>query len=203
MTYDPKIHHRQSIRYKGYDYSSPGVYFTTICSQNKSCLFGSVVATPCNCSSSEVSKNIRTETGLCRICGNAEMRLNNAGIMVKDVWNKIPLFYKGFSIDNFVIMPNHIHGILIIEESQSAGGGQAQGPAPTLTVSDVIMRFKTLTTKMYIDGVKKHQWKPFEGRLWQRGFFEHIIRNEKELLKIRDYISFNPMKWESDNLYKQ
>ncbi|MEA2108657.1 MAG: transposase, partial [Pseudomonadota bacterium] len=88
MKYDPETHYRRSIRLRGYDYSQPGVYFVTICTQSRKCLFGGIVA--------------------------AEMVLNDAGRMVETVWNEIPGYYPGIYTDTFQIMPNHIHGIIVI-----------------------------------------------------------------------------------------
>ncbi|HPN32919.1 MAG TPA: hypothetical protein PK843_00255 [bacterium] len=88
MTYDPNKHHRRSIRLKGYDYSQAGAYFVTICTQNRQCLFGDVT--------------------------DGEMRLNAAGQMVQSVWDELPLFYPGVDIDEFVVLPNHVHGIVIL-----------------------------------------------------------------------------------------
>jgi len=181
MRYNPYIHHRHSIRLKGYDYSRAGVYFVTICTQNRRCLFGHVV--------------------------DWEMVLNDAGRMVETVCGKMPAHYPGIDTDLFQIMPNHIHGIIIVGAGLRAcpddyqpgdKNGQPQGVAPTLSLSDVVHRFKTLTTKRYTDGVKQHGWPPFPGRLWQRNYFEHIVRNEDELNRIREYITNNPMKWELD-----
>lgn len=187
MTYDTIIHHhRRSIRLQGYDYSWAGAYFITICTQNRECLFGDIV--------------------------DREMVLNDAGNMNQTVWDEIPFHYPGINIDEFVVMPNHIHGIIIIVGATPRGCpvvfgqeiGQAQGPAPTVTVTlslgDVVHRFKTMTTKRYADGVKQLGWQPFPGRLWQRNYWEHIIRNEMEMNRIREYIHNNPTHWESDRL---
>ena len=76
--------------------------------------------------------------------------------------------------------------------------GQPQGVAPTLSLPDVVHRLKTLTTKRYSDGVKQHDWPPFPGKLWQRNYYEHIIRNENELNRIREYVVNNPLQWELD-----
>jgi hypothetical protein len=76
--------------------------------------------------------------------------------------------------------------------------GQAQGPAPTLSAPDVVHRFKTLTTKRYADGVKQSGWPTFSGRLWQRNYYEHIIRNDESLNRIREYIVNNPAQWALD-----
>ncbi len=210
MTHGQAKHHRRSIRLQGYDYSQPGSYFVTICTQNHECLFGDIV--------------------------EGEMVLNDAGQMVQAVWDALPRHYPGIGIDMFVIMPNHIHGIITIQPpdtepppptvgagpcacpadvparpaNASATGhpspptGQPQGVAPTKTMAlaEVVHRFKTLTTKRYADGVKHHGWKPFPGRLWQRNYWEHVVRNERELHRIREYISTNPAKWELDRLYR-
>jgi putative transposase len=218
MTYNPDIHHRRSIRLQGYDYTSAGAYFITICIQNRECLFGNIIvgATPRACT---------------------EMVLNQAGNMIQTVWDEIPIHYPGIEIDEFVFMPNHIHGIIVIgavgatpcgcpvlssrgcpdpgtgasgeNDGQAWGPGQAQGPAPTmntgaLALGDIVHRFKTMTTKRYADGVKQSGWQSFAGKLWQRNYWEHIIRNEMELNRIREYINDNPTQWESDplNLHK-
>ncbi|MBN1595135.1 transposase [candidate division FCPU426 bacterium] len=194
MKYSPQIHQRRSIRLKGYDYSKAGAYVVTICTQNRECLFGNI------------------EEG--------EMRLNDAGQMVQKVWDEIPVYYGSINIDEFVIMPNHIHGIIKIDgadphknivgagpcacpiESKKTREGQPQGVAPTdLSLPDVVHRFKTMTTKKYTDGVKQHDWPSFSGRLWQRNYWEHIIRDEPELNRVREYITNNPGKWELDNLF--
>jgi putative transposase len=94
------------------------------------------------------------------------------------------------------------------ENGQAQGdqeGGQARGPAPTgntgaLSLGDIVHRFKTMTTKRYVDGVKQSGWRSFAGRLWQRNYWEHVIRNEMELNRIREYIRDNPAQWEDDHL---
>ena len=204
MPYNSEIHHRHSIRLPKYDYSNSGAYFITICAQNRECLFGKIVA------------------------GN--MILNEAGKMIQSVWNEMPQFYYGIEIDAFQIMPNHIHGIIIIKNKfklfVGAGPracpninsgpracpigqpqnitGQPQGVAPTgtaMSLCDVVHRFKTLTTKKYIDSVKNNYWPPFYNKLWQRNYYEHIIRNEKSLNYIQEYILNNPYNWEQDKLF--
>ena len=200
IPYDPAQHHRRSVRLQGYNYAQPGTYFVTICTQNHAYLFGDVA--------------------------DDEMVLSGAGQMVRGVWDELPLYYPGIETDVFIVMPNHIHGIVIIQPSnvvpsspvgagpracpplrtpreQPPPTGQPQGVAPTTSMSlpDVVHRFKTLTTKRYTDGVKHNGWQPFPGRLWQRNYWEHIVRNERELHHIREYIVNNPAKWESDRLY--
>ncbi len=165
MKYDPAVYHRRSIRLSGYDYSKPGMYFITICTQHRKCLFGTI--------------------------SDGKCRLNDAGGMVETVWNEIPFYYPGINIDEFVAMPNHIHGIVVI----SAVTG--------MSLPDVVHRFKTMTTKKYADGVKQSNWPPFPGKLWQRNYWEHIIRDELDLNHIRDYIRNNPARWESDKLFRK
>ena len=116
-------------------------------------------------------------------------------MMIKTLWNEIPIHYNKFNINKSIVMPNHIHGIIQIKE------GQPQGGAPTvstLSLSDIVHRFKTLTTKLYIDGVNNNDWLQYNKKLWQRNYYEHIIRNDYELNKIKEYIINNPLKWESD-----
>jgi putative transposase len=172
MIDNDNIHRRRSIRLPGYDYSQPGAYFITICTQNREYLFGNIVvgAGP-------------------RACPEP----NDAGTMIQTVWYEIPIHYHGIEIDEFIVMPNHIHGIIVIRQAQ--GDGRPQGIAPTggpLSLPDVVHRFKTMTTKCYAVGVKQHGWPPFPGRLWQRNYWEHIVRNEIELNRIREYIRYNP-----------
>jgi putative transposase len=173
----------------GYDYSAKGTYFVTICAQDRACLF--------------------------RELTDAEMRLNPAGRMVQETWDELPSHYAGISVDAFVVMPNHIHGIIVLvghhaETTVGAGpcacpvnagtqnDGQPQGVAPTLSLPAVVHRFKTLTTRRYVDGVRRYGWPAFRRRLWQRNYHEHIVRNESSLNRMRDYIANNPQQWESD-----
>jgi REP element-mobilizing transposase RayT len=149
------------------------------------------------------------------------MRLNDAGKMIQAVWDEIPAYYPGIDIDAFIVMPNHIHGIVVIVGAARCGRpdttaprgrsdeGHPQGGAPTavtpagvgLSFPDVVHRFKTMTTKRYADGVKQNGWPPFPGKLWQRNYWEHIVRNEPELNRIREYVHNNPAQWELDKLF--
>ena len=185
MKYDPEIHHRRSIRLKNYDYSREGFYFITIVSHNREYLFGEIV--------------------------NDEMVLNDAGMMIEQIWKEIPVYYKGFNIHQFTVMPNHIHGIIEIvgagpcacpglgkrREIALTENGQPQGVAPT-GLGDIVHRYKTLTTKRYIDGVRNKNWQRFNQKLWQRNYWEHIIRNDNEHQRIAEYILDNPKRWSLD-----
>ncbi len=143
MTYHPDIHHRRSMRLQGYDYSRAGAYFVTLCTQNRECLFGEIE--------------------------NGKMVLNDAGRMVQIVHDEMEPNYPGVKTDDFIVMPNHIHGIIILvgagpcacpETGQPRNDGQPRGVAPTLSLPDVVHRFKTMTTKRYTDGVKQSGWPP-------------------------------------------
>jgi REP element-mobilizing transposase RayT len=171
---------RRSIRLKDYDYTRPGAYFITIVVHDRKCLFGEILS--------------------------GVMQSNDAGRMVQEAWDALPNHYAGVERDACVVMPNHIHGIVFVGAGPSACAepeGQPRGVAPTENVSvvslpDVVHRFKTLTTKQYIDGVKRFAWQPFASRFWQRNYFEHVIRNEESLARIRQYIHDNPARWEFD-----
>jgi len=166
---------RQSIRLKKYDYSQSGLYFVTICAQNRECLFGDIV--------------------------DEKMIFNDVGNMIEKQWNNIPERFNVVVLDTFQIMPNHIHMIihivgatLVVAPSIRAGIKSA----PTTTLGNIIGAFKSLTAHEYIMGVKNNGWKSFDKRLWQRNYYEHIIRNESDLNKIREYIKNNPLFWLKD-----
>ncbi len=159
MIFDPKIHHRRSIRLKGYDYSLPGAYFVTICTQNKICLFGNV--------------------------NNEEMALNDFGRIVQMVWDELPVHYQFIKLDTFIIMPNHVHGIIGLV-------GAGLKPAPT-GLPEIVRGFKTFSAR-YINKTRNTPGIS----LWQRNYYEHIIRNPEELNRIREYIVNNPLKWHLD-----
>ena len=178
--------HRRSIRLNAYDYRQLGAYFITIVTQNRRCLFGDVV--------------------------DGKMRLNDAGHMVLAVWEGLSSNYPGVETDHFVAMPNHVHGVIVLvgvgPGTSADSGGQPQGVPKTgssaaivtrpLSLSDVINRFKTLTTHRYALGVNGFGWTRFNHRLWQRNYFEHVIRSEDSLQRIRQYILDNPMRWVFD-----
>lgn len=182
MLDDSNKHRRRSIRLRGYDYAQVGAYFVTVCTQNMEHLFGDV------------------------LCGTAV--LSEAGEMVQTVWEELSLNYSGIGTDAFVVMPNHIHGVVILSAPSATGQPsfdqtqESQAVTPTrMALPDVVHRFKTLTTKRYTDGVKHRGWKRFSGRLWQRNYWEHVVRDEDELGRIREYIMENPAKWECDPLH--
>ncbi len=116
------------------------------------------------------------------------MALNDAGRMVLDAWRELPMRFANLKTDEVVVMPNHIHGILWIEPP----------PNTQHTLGDIVGAFKSTTTVRYAAGVKRRAWPPFHGALWQRNYFEHIIRSEKACTPIREYITNNPAQWHED-----
>ena len=122
------------------------------------------------------------------------MQLNGAGKMVQSFWNSIPTYYVGVSLDAFQIMPNHLHGILLFNRDTLSKEDR-------LPLSAIINRFKTITTRQYIDGVRQNTWRAFDEKLWQRNYYENIIRNEEALYLAREYIINNSKNWSKDKMY--
>ena len=219
-------HRRRPLRLEGYDYSQTGVYFVTVAVQGRSCLLGGVIG--------------------------EDMHLNAAGEMACRVWQALPERFPNIDLDAFVVMPNHIHGIIgigirvgaplvgarsPIQQDQdraatraapTSGGATlddvaaaavgaplvgAQPPihqdsdraatraAPTggrVALGDVVGAYKSLVTVEYIRGVKELGWPPFDRRLWQRRYYEHVVRNENSLNHLREYVQDNPARWALD-----
>lgn len=166
--------HRRSIRLKEYDYSLPGYYFVTICMQNRECLLGDIAGD--------------------------KMQLNRSGEIAYESWIWMEKQYPYIEHDIFVLMPNHIHGIIIIDEA--GRGGSRTAPSSQIsgigfkkqkTLGRLIGVFKTVSTKS-INILRNSPG----ALVWQRNYYEHIIRNEKELYSIRQYITFNPLNWAID-----
>lgn len=178
--YDPEMHHRRSIRLQGYDYSQAGAYYITICTQKRACLFGQIV--------------------------DGEMVLNEYGEIVKTEWLKTSKIRRNITLDEFVIMPNHLHGIIIITEKNEMANivGAIHRIAPTNEIQQpprlqsgsmgaIIGQYKSIITK------RINQIRDTPGfSVWQRNYYEHIIRNENELNRIRKYILNNPANWLND-----
>ncbi|WP_397547135.1 transposase [Rhodothermus marinus] len=165
MRYRFRKPNRRSLRLKGYDYTSPGAYFVTLCTQGRLCLFGEI-----------------KEGAMC---------LNEIGHMIERWWLSIPERFEHVDIDAFVIMPNHLHGIIVLEAIIDEHFRH-------VSLASVVRWFKTKTTNEYIQGVKQKGWPPFDRRLWQRNYWEHIIRNDRSLERIRRYIVENPLRWHLD-----
>ncbi len=277
MLYNSNIHHRRSIRLKGYDYSQDGLYFITICIQDRKCLFGEITgASP----------------------AGAQMELNELGSIAYEQWQKLPERFTNIELDVFQIMPNHIHGIIVltdvgagftpapddntIADEKNAGVNPNQNntnipdhddavvnndnaianetwagvnPAPTQnntnipdhddavvnndnaivynddsiahydnsitdeiragaspaptgnskSVGDIIGAYKSLVANECLK-IFKQKWAevnpaPYMGKLWQRNYYEHIIRDEQSYQRISGYIINNPVKWKDDKFY--
>jgi len=170
MKYNPEKHHRRSVRLPKYDYSQPGGYFVTIVTKDRACLFGKIV--------------------------DGKMVLNEYGLIAKTVWNDLPNHYN-ITLDEYVIMPNHIHGIIIINDIV---GAIHESPLRMdikqrrkMMLPKIIGRFKTSSSKK-INVLRKTPGQ----HLWQRNYWEHVIRNENELNRIREYIINNPLQWAMD-----
>jgi putative transposase len=158
-------HHRRSIRLKGYDYKQVGAYFVTVVARNRACLFADIV--------------------------NGETRLNGAGRVMQSAWDDLPNHYPGVACDAFVVMPNHIHGIIVVMDTIVGAGLK---PAPTRHgLPEIIRGFKTFSARR-INDLRSTPGTP----IWQRNYYEHIIRNEEELTRIREYVANNPLQWEDD-----
>jgi putative transposase len=153
---------RPSLRLRDFDYASPGAYFVTITINERASLLGS----------------------LNRTTGGVE--LNDAGKMVERWWLKLPQKFESVTLDAHAIMPDHFHGIVLLESSDEEPRTSGV-PLPKL-----IQWFKTMTTAEYFRGVQNQSWRRVNGRVWQRGFYDHVIRTERDLLDIRTYIEGNP-----------
>ena len=186
MHYDPNIHHRRSIRLDGYDYSQEGLYFVTICTEKRDCLFGKI--------------------------SNGIMVLNEMGIIAYHEWLATPVIRKNVGLDVFVVMPNHIHGIIIIKES--GRGGELNSPnnneeegvfntprrlhSPSQTIGSIVRGYKSSVTG------KINALQNAKGIVvWQSNYWEHIIRDERSYSNISEYIINNPTNWTTDKLYIQ
>ena len=172
MKYDPEIHHRRSIRLRDYDYSQEGYYFVTVCTKNRECYFGKII--------------------------HGEMELSKIGLIAHKYWNEIPKHFDNVILDEMVIMPDHLHGIVVVNNNNNnlrcrgvaCNAPTGISPKPK-SLPTIIRSFKSAVSNLS----HKNQIPHFQ---WQRNYYEHIIRNENELNRIRQYIRNNPLK----HLYK-
>ncbi len=202
MRYDPIRHTRRSIRLKGYDYTQAGAYFVTIVTRNRECLFGEVA--------------------------DGDTRLNESGQIAAACWQDITRHFGNVALDEFVVMPNHIHGVILIADASSTVGAKhSRQPRRIQTETDIVFgigsananhgmlrpykntlpprgtktnslgailqNFKSVSTRK-VNQTRETQGAP----LWQRNYWEHIVRNEEDLDRIREYIIDNPLNWQSD-----
>ena len=157
-----ELRKRKPTRLAGYDYSRPGAYFVTICTEGRRKKLSNIVG-----------------EGLCAL---PKADLTPIGQQVADAISYMGRAYEGVSVDGFVIMPNHVHLLLLIHEAGGHGGPPLQ---------QIIGRFKSYTTHLY------------GGQLWQRSFHDHVIRSEDDLRAVREYIAHNPVRWREDELYSE
>jgi REP element-mobilizing transposase RayT len=169
---------RKNIRLKDFDYSSNASYYITISTQDRVELFGEV-------------DYVDVGAGLV----SARMNKNHAGNMIEAVYmDVISLFNDVFS-EKFIVMPNHFHCIITMDRADT------RSAPTTTTICNVVQAFKSKTTVEYIKGVKSKLYPSFNKRLWQRNYYEHIIRDEKDYLTKWNYIDINPAKWKEDEYY--
>jgi REP-associated tyrosine transposase len=161
---------RRSIRLRGYDYSQLGMYFITVCTRGRAPLLGDVT--------------------------DGKMRLNDAGEMVLAVWQELPAHYLGLEMDACVVMPNHFHGIIVLPgaeiDSGLVGAGFKPAPANRRALPEIIRGFKAFSAR------RINELHKTSGPIWQRSYYEHIIRHGESLDRIRRYIFENPAHWEFD-----
>jgi REP element-mobilizing transposase RayT len=175
--YDPDIHRRRSLRLKKYDYSQTGAYFVTICTRNRERLFGDI-----------------TEI-------NSKTEVNEFGVIVHDEWLKSADVRKEITIDAFCIMPNHFHGIVVITGSVGAYGHtplQRNNTfrSPSQNLGAMVRAFKSAVT-IQINKIRSTPSMP----IWQRNYYDHVIRDDDDLNRIREYIDNNPVNWMQDELF--
>ncbi|MGN6531982.1 MAG: transposase [Ginsengibacter sp.] len=177
LKYNPEIHHRRSIRLKGYDYSQAGLYFVTICCHDMICHFGKI------------------EDG--------EMIMNEHGKIAYQQWLQLPQRFPNFEMDVFQIMPNHMHGIIALKSTGRTACHDLRAgasPAPTGTLGDIVGAYKSLVSNECLDIYKMKN--ETMGKLWQRNYYEHIIINESSYHTISNYITNNPANWRHDKFFK-
>ena len=170
MIYDPTKHHRRSIRLKGFDYSSEGEYFVTICVQDRRCTLGEI--------------------------RDSKMHLSPIGKIALRCWLEIPKHFPNVSLDAYVIMPDHMHGILVIDAPVGVRHVEPrhnsyQHIIPQ-SISSIILQYKSSVTRLS----RRGNHSDFR---WQRNYYEHIIRSEDDLNRIRDYIGNNIIQWQYDH----
>jgi REP element-mobilizing transposase RayT len=189
MPYDPDRHHRRSIRLLDYDYAQAGAYFITICVRNRECLLGDIPG--------------------------GDLHLSAAGALVAELWDALPTRFPTIELDAFVVMPNHVHGILVIidhshesqpdvvgaglalPENQASAVSETKGnPWVAPTLGDILGAFKSISA-IACNRLLDHSGVPF----WQRNYWEHVIRDEDDLARLREYIANNPGKWIEDKYH--
>ncbi len=161
---------RKSLRLKDWDYSSTGMYYVTVCTQGRKYRLGHVV--------------------------DERVILSDEGKIVFDCWNNIPIHFDYVRIHEFVIMPNHMHGIIEIVDTPKNVGARHASPLLRKPLGTIVGSFKSAVTK-HINETRNSPGHP----VWQRSFHDHIIRNDEDLIRITKYIRENPAKWQYDEYF--
>jgi len=183
MTYNANSHDRRSIRLPYYDYAQAGAYFVTVCTESHACWFGCVA--------------------------DGQMRLNRLGEIADECWREIPVHFADVELDAFIVMPNHVHGIIVITDATGATSIRAthasplrlpNGPKPR-SIGTIIGSYKSAASKRINEtrgtpGVRTTHASPLQ--VWQRNYYEHIIRSQESLNRIRQYVMDNPASWMLD-----
>ena len=159
--------HRRSIRLKGYDYSQDGAYYITSVTKARRILFGDIV--------------------------DNEMQLNDTGRLISDAWEWLATRHSYVELDSYIVMPNHLHGILVLASDRPKGGSRT-APTGRKPLGRLIGAFKTVSTRQ----VNLTLGTPGQP-LWQRNYYERVIRNDEEWNRVREYIASNPMQWDKDS----
>ena len=178
-------YHRRSIRLKGSDYSKPGYYFVTVCTRERESIFGKII--------------------------DFSMVCNQMGEIVEKVWSELPIHFPKVKTDQFIIMPNHMHGIIQVipnKRSELSSGNMCllnQAPIQgSISEGWIMMKSTSVTLGKIIRNFKAKSTREIRNKMnnsfcWQRNYFEHIIRDKNELFRIREYILDNPENWSQDD----
>jgi REP element-mobilizing transposase RayT len=166
---------RKAARLRGYDYTQPGMYFVTVCTHSRRSVLGEV--------------------------NGEEVRLTPVGLIVFEAWSSIPSHFSTVDIDTFVVMPNHIHGVLFLRDTVGAKHASplqriSKGTVAS-SLSAVVQSFKSASSRL-----ANRRYPDSDRPFWQRGFFERIVRDDAELCRIRRYIEENPSRWAEDEYYR-
>ena len=186
-----KREHWRSLRLKGYDYAQAGAYFITIATRDRACMFGDVVIN----TTIEATHALPLRNGAS--CADI-VRLNEFGEIARCCWMEIPDHFPFVELDAFVIMPNHVHGIVVIDtmaEATPAGATHASrppGPKPK-SIAAIVGSYKSAVSRR-VNALRGMAGVP----VWQPNYYEHVVRDERGLNRIREYIQNNPARWAED-----
>jgi putative transposase len=167
----PPYRQRRSPRLQGYNYSQSGAYFVTICTHNRSPIFGTII--------------------------DGCMQLSEAGLIAAQRWETIPEHHPSVELDVFVVMPNHVHGILILAEAVPGLTQERTGSISAVMLGTVIGSYKSSVTR-HIHNMNLMSDSP----VWQGRYHDHVIRSESDLNRIRAYVELNPQRWIDDQFYQ-